>query len=122
MIVHTHILNGVSAFTLKITVNQDNTAATLKLEGRLAGAWIPECVRAWQELAPSLGPKKLRLDLRGLTFVDSDGALLLSEIYRKNRPQFLTNTPLSKYFAEQAIRTGSEPISGSQDANRKESQ
>lgn len=119
---HTHILNGVSAFTLKITVNQDNTAATLKLEGRLAGAWIPECVRVWQELAPSLGPKKLRLDLRGLTFVDSDGARLLSEIYRKNRPQFLTNTPLSKYFAEQAIRTGSERISGSQGTNGRERQ
>lgn len=122
MIVPTHILNRVSAFTLKITVNQDNTAATLKLEGRLAGAWIPECARAWLELAQSLGPKKLRVDLRGLTFVDRDGAQLLSEIYRENRPQFLTNTPLSKYLAEQAIRTGSEPISDSQDANGKKRQ
>lgn len=82
--------------------------ATLKLEGRLAGAWIPECVHAWQSLAPSLGPKQLWLDLRGLTFVDRNGAELLAEIYRKHRAQFLTNTPLTKYFAEQAVRASSD--------------
>lgn len=95
----------MSTFTLRITINQDPTTATLKLEGRLAGPWIQECVQAWQSLAPSLGPKKLQVDLRGLTFVDRGGAELLTEIYNKHRAEFLTNTPLTKYFAEQAIRT-----------------
>jgi ABC-type transporter Mla MlaB component len=95
----------VSTFTLRITIKQDPTTATLKLEGRLAGPWIAECVQAWQTLAPSLGPKTLHVDLCGLTFVDRGGADLLAEIYSKHRAQFLTNTPLTKYFAEQAIRT-----------------
>ena len=98
----------MSTITLKITINQDTTTAILKLEGRLAGSWIPECEQALQSLAPSLGPKKLCLDLRGLTFVDQNGAELLAGIYRKHRAEFLTNTPLTKYFAEQAVRTGND--------------
>ena len=99
----------MGAITLRITTNQDTTTAILKLEGRLAGSWIPECVQALESLAASLGPKKLCLDLRGLTFVDQNGAELLAEIYRKHRAEFLTNTPLTKYFAEQAVRTGNDP-------------
>jgi len=109
----------VSAFTLRITINQDPTTATLKLEGRLAGPWIPECVQAWQSLVPTLGPKKLHVDLCGLTFIDQSGAELLAQIYKKHSAQFLTNTPLTKYFAEQAIRTSAERAKESNKENGK---
>ena len=95
----------VSTITLRITINENSTTATLKLEGRLAAAWVSECSLAWQSVVPNLGNKQLCLDLRSLTFVDRSGAELLSQIYRQHRAQFLTSTPLTKYFAEQAIRT-----------------
>lgn len=79
----------------------------MKLEGRLAAAWISECLRAWQSLVPDLATKELWLDVRGLTFVDQNGAELLSEIYKQHPAKFITSTPLTKYFAEQAIRAGS---------------
>jgi anti-anti-sigma regulatory factor len=95
---------------LRITTNQDSTTATLKLEGRLAAAWVPECMQALESVLPSLGAKQLCLDLRDLTFVDRRGAQLLSEIYKEHRVQFLTSTPLTKYFAEQAINASNAEI------------
>lgn len=95
----------VGEITLRITINQDSTTTTLKLEGRLVAAWVAECLQAWQSIVPVLAAKTLCIDLRGLTFVDRNGAELLSQIYRTNHPQFLTSTPLTKYFAEQAIHT-----------------
>ena len=92
-----------SSHTLRITTNRDSATATLKFEGRVAGAWISECFRAWQSLIPDLGTRKLCIDLRGVTFVDDDGARFLAEIYREHRAQFLTNSPLTRYFAESAI-------------------
>ena len=76
---------------------------TLKLDGRVTGAWVNECMQAWQTLVPCLGSDELWLDIRGVTFVDKNGVRLFAEIYRKNHVQFLTNTPLTEYFAEQAI-------------------
>ena len=60
--------------------------------------------RAWQGLLPSLGSRKLRLDLCGVTFVDEDGRKLLAEIYGKTKAEILADSPLTKYFAEEARR------------------
>jgi hypothetical protein len=57
---------------------------------------------AWQELAPSLGQKKLKVDLRGVTHADGTGRDLLGEIHATSGAEFLADTPLTKYFAEQA--------------------
>jgi hypothetical protein len=50
------------------------------------------------------------VDLRGVTHVDGTGRNLLAEIHAKTGAEFLADTPLTKYFAEQA-RQGSETIS-----------
>lgn len=68
----------------------------------MAGPWVNECNRAWQSLAPSLGSKKLRIDLRGVTHVDDKGREFLAEMYEKTGADFLADTPMSKYFAQQA--------------------
>lgn len=53
-----------------------------KLEGRLAGAYVTELGRVLQ---PSLTtPGDVVLDLRGLTFVDADGAELLRTLASRN--------------------------------------
>lgn len=81
---------------------------TLKIEGRIAGLPVTELHRAWQELAPTLREKKLLVDLCGVTHVDATGRSVLAEIHARTGAKFLADTPLTKYFAEEAqqgIRT-----------------
>lgn len=78
--------------------------ATVKLEGKVVGPWVEELRTCWLSLAPSLASRALCLDLRGVSFVDAKGRELLREIYQKNRARFLTDTPLTQYFAETAMQ------------------
>jgi len=65
---------------------------------------VDELSRTWQNLAPSLGSRKLSIDLRGVTFMDLAGRHLLAEIHAKTGAEFLADTPMTKYFAEEAMR------------------
>jgi ABC-type transporter Mla MlaB component len=71
----------------------------------MVGPWVAECQRAWLSLEPSLSPKKLALDLCGVTFVDESGLRLLREMYRATHAEIRTNSPLTKHFAELATGT-----------------
>ena len=51
-----------------------------------------------------LGPKKLRLDLRGVTFMDDRGTALLRQIHRMSSAEVLANSPLTEYFADRIKR------------------
>jgi anti-anti-sigma regulatory factor len=84
----------------------------MKLEGRMVGAWVTECKRAWLALEASLAPKKLALDLSGVTFVDEAGLQLLREIYSATRAEMIANSPLTKHFAEQAMRRTTDQRKG----------
>jgi len=89
---------------MRVTIHHhtDGDAVTLKIEGKLAGLHVSELAKAWQELAPSLGEKKLLVDLRGLLHVDQAGSRLLASIHAESRADFVADTPLTKYFAQQA--------------------
>jgi ABC-type transporter Mla MlaB component len=63
---------------------------------------VPELLRAWQELVPTLDSKKLSVDLCGVTYIDSTGTELLSEIHRQSGADFLADTPYTRYFASRA--------------------
>ena len=89
---------------LKITVHEDQRTHTIKLEGKIGGPWVEELERTWTALAPLLGSKRLQLDLRGVVFADDNGWKLLREIYRKTHAGFLTDSPLTKYFADKAMQ------------------
>jgi len=65
---------------------------------------IDELIRTWRDLAPLLGSRKLSIDLRGVTFMDMAGRHLLAEIHSKTGAKFLADTPMTKYFAEEATR------------------
>jgi anti-anti-sigma regulatory factor len=95
-----------------VTIQQSNgEGVILKIEGKILGPQFLELSRAWQELAPTLGARKLCVDLRGVTHVDDRGLNLLSEIHDQTGAEFLADTPLTKYFADEAhqgIRTRSE--------------
>jgi hypothetical protein len=90
--------------TLKITTDEGPETATLRLEGRVMGPWVNEFLQAWHSLENSLGSRKLLVDLRGVTQMNADAREVLSEIHEKTGAEFLADTPLVKYFAEQARR------------------
>jgi ABC-type transporter Mla MlaB component len=87
---------------LKITIQEGTKTISLKLEGRIVGPWVSEFDRTWHSLVPSLDGKKLSVDLRGVTYIDSEGREVLAEIYRQTHAQFKADTPLTKYFVEEA--------------------
>ena len=104
--------NSGRAKMLKITVQEDRWTHTIKLEGKIGGPWVEELERTWTSLAPSLGWKKLQLDLRGVAFADDKGRKLLREIYHKTHAGFLTDSPLTKYFADDAMQSRNQRHEG----------
>jgi hypothetical protein len=74
----------------------------LKVEGRIVGPWTAELDRTWHSLGPSLGGKKLSIDLREVSYIDREGRGILADIYRQTHAQFEANSPLTEYFAEEA--------------------
>ncbi len=52
----------------------------MKLEGAIAGDWVPELQKLWQSLEASLDGKALSIDLCGVTYVDQKGRKVLAEI------------------------------------------
>jgi hypothetical protein len=89
---------------LRITIHEGVKAQTIQLEGKIVGPWVEEFDRAWHLLAPSLGSKALHFDLRSVAFVDANGRQLLREIYQKTNASFLADSPLTQYFADDAMQ------------------
>jgi ABC-type transporter Mla MlaB component len=104
--------NRGSRKPVRVTILQaDDDGITMKIEGKIAGPKVSALNQAWQVLAASLGQRKLVVDLRGVTHVDGTGRNLLAEIHGSTGAEFVADTPLTKYFAEEAqqgIRTRSE--------------
>ena len=90
---------------LRISMKDDTAVATLKVEGRLVGPWAVELEKTWQDLWASAKQKSLRLDLRGVSFVDSDGARILREIVRATGAEVCADSPLTQYYANRAKGT-----------------
>jgi ABC-type transporter Mla MlaB component len=101
--------NERSRNPVRVTILQsDGNMITMKIEGKISGENVSALNRAWRELDASLGERKLLVDLRGVMHVDGAGRSLLSAIHAKTGAEFLADTPLTKYFAEEArqgIRT-----------------
>ena len=68
---------------LKITIHNAMNAATLKLEGRLAGPWVSELERSWRAVKDDSRDKPVLIDLCEVTFVDAEGRKLLSWMYEQ---------------------------------------
>ena len=89
---------------MRVTIELAARSATLKIEGRVANPLISELHRAWQDLAPSLGSRKLLVDLRGVTFMDTAGRRFLADIHARTGAEFIADRPLTKYYAEEATQ------------------
>ena len=87
---------------LRITIQDDPKAVTMRLEGKVVGPWVDELNRSWHALMPTLASKRFCIDLRDVAFVDDQGKRLLHEMYRGTTADFLADSPLTRYFAEEA--------------------
>lgn len=62
---------------LRITQEGDAGKPSLRLEGRLEGAWVEVLRRVWEELASSLSGLTVTVDLGAVSFADRAGRVLL---------------------------------------------
>jgi anti-anti-sigma regulatory factor len=66
---------------LRITIDKTPRATTLRVMGRLTGAWVGELERAWRSVASDPTDGRLWVDLTDVTFVDEEGKKLLESMY-----------------------------------------
>jgi ABC-type transporter Mla MlaB component len=70
---------------LRITVEERPDGATITLEGRLAGPWVDELRSFWRTRAATRGvSRSIRIDLDGVTFVDTAGKALLWAMHEQD--------------------------------------
>jgi hypothetical protein len=89
---------------LRITVEEDEQAMVVKLEGRVVGPWATELDRLWEQTSPGLAQRRLSLDLRETTYADAGGIRVLRAIYSQTNAAILTSTPWTQYLAEEVTR------------------
>ena len=63
---------------LKITVHKQSNKVVFQLEGKLAGAWVPELEQQWRETTSNVLTKRVQLDLEQVQHVDDAGKYLLA--------------------------------------------
>ena len=68
---------------LRITIHNEPRTRTFQLEGKLAGPWVAELERCWQNTLATPGTPAIRFDLTGVTFIDADGKEFLAARYRE---------------------------------------
>lgn len=67
---------------LRITPTLAGDECVLKLEGCLAGAWVPELAGSWRKVMASSGHRRVRVDLTDVCHVDEAGRTLMTTMYR----------------------------------------
>jgi anti-anti-sigma regulatory factor len=65
---------------LRISIDEAQEVVTLRLEGRLIGAWVGEVERCWRKATAGLDERAVVIDLTAVSFVDSDGGALLAKM------------------------------------------
>ena len=66
---------------LRITVQDKPRILTFRLEGRLAGPWLRELEECWQSSRAGQRKPILRVDLTGVTFIDTAGKAYLAAVH-----------------------------------------
>ncbi|HKS72614.1 MAG TPA: hypothetical protein VJQ82_05410 [Terriglobales bacterium] len=67
---------------LRIHIEEQCRAVTIRLEGRLSGPWVTELDRCWQYTLAGHSSKSLVVTLEAVTYVDVAGEHLLLEMQR----------------------------------------
>lgn len=65
---------------LRITATAEKGSAMLKLEGRIGGPWVDELRQSWSTAVKRSDANSVKVEMRGVSYVDRRGASLLSEM------------------------------------------
>lgn len=90
---------------LRITVHKEKTGATLQLEGRLAGHLVKEADRCWEALCQESPGRRFRVDLRSVTYIDSEGKAWLTRVYEQGA-RLLASGCLTRSYVEEITGRG----------------
>ena len=82
----------------------------MKLEGRVAGAWVAELRSLWNEKSGLLAQEKLAIDLRDVTYSDMAGTQALKEIYSQSHAELIAGNLWTQSLAEEIRRGNNESI------------
>lgn len=67
---------------MKIQTKQTDDQLILQVEGRLAGACVPELENCWQAARANQPGAKIAVDLKSVTYIDRTGRSLLQQMHR----------------------------------------
>jgi anti-anti-sigma regulatory factor len=68
---------------LRITTHDVPGCLTFQLEGKLAGPWVQELKDCWQKTLADHRRPVVRVDLRGVTFLDAAGKEVLAALHAR---------------------------------------
>lgn len=94
---------------LRITLEENPEQIVLKLEGRLAGPWVVELDRLWEQTSSQRGNRGIVLDLRPTTFADEAGVSSLRKIYAETGAGILSGNPWTQHLADKIQRVDQSP-------------
>ena len=87
---------------MRITVHDNPGSLTFQLEGRLAGPWVQVLRECWQSALARPRKPILRVDLTGVTAIDSAGRARLAAMHRAGA-EFVTADCLTKAVVAEII-------------------
>jgi anti-anti-sigma factor len=91
-----------------VTVAEEPSTLTLRIEGKVAGVTVDELCQAWRKISSKLAGRNVVIDLRDIIFIDRTGLAVLADIHRQTGAKFEATSPLTQYFAEQAMKIESQ--------------
>jgi anti-anti-sigma regulatory factor len=100
---------------LRIAINDTASEQRWRLQGRLAGPWIPELRSNWERTQEGRQGRKCVVDLSDLTFVDERGEEVLKIMMREGA-QFIACGVCVRYLLDKldrALRRHTDPRPGS---------
>jgi anti-anti-sigma regulatory factor len=85
---------------LRITIDEDNDAVVLRLEGQLIGPWVEEVEQCWRKAFATLGSRTVQVDLSAVNFVDASGGALLIRMHEAGF-RLAGNSPATGHLLDQ---------------------
>ena len=90
---------------LRITADEKPRVLSFRLEGRLEGPWVGELEQCWRGMVARAGTPALRVDLTGVTFVDSAGKAQLTAMHREGA-KFIADDCLTRAIVSEIAEDG----------------
>src|SRR5260370_17490100 len=100
---------------LGITTEKKRRKTVLRVEGRLAGAWVATLEQCWKELKAAAPHEKFYVNLCGVSFIDAAGKMLLKEMHRQGG-QLVAEGCLNQAIVKEII--GSAKTEGREDEGK----